>query len=150
MDRVKPAVQAVAAAQQAHPGFTVGEFGDASTQQQINKIVQRLRQGPPDVAAGHPDHPAARIRRSRRRRGAPAPGADGRHRDDRHLGPLSHVIGGVDSSINEVILLIGSRSGVDYSMFYLRREREERETGRSEEASRPRRRRRAARCSSRA
>ena len=51
------------------------------------------------------------------------------------MGPLSHVIGGVDSSINEVILLIGLAVGVDYSMFYLRREREEREAGRTNEAA---------------
>ena len=50
------------------------------------------------------------------------------------VGVLSHV-SPVDSSINEVILLIGLAVGVDYSMFYLRREREERESGRSEEAS---------------
>ena len=50
------------------------------------------------------------------------------------IGMLSHV-SPVDSSINEVILLIGLAVGVDYSMFYLRREREERESGRSEEAS---------------
>src|SRR3954453_7577464 len=47
---------------------------------------------------------------------------------------LSHV-SPVDSSINEVILLIGLAVGVDYSMFYLRRAREERESGRSEDAS---------------
>src|SRR3989440_4416580 len=41
----------------------------------------------------------------------------------------------VDQSINEVIRLIGLAAGVDYSMFYLRREREERERGASEEAS---------------
>src|SRR3989440_1709442 len=41
----------------------------------------------------------------------------------------------VDQSINEVILLIGLAVGVDYSMFYLRREREEREAGHSEQAS---------------
>ena len=50
------------------------------------------------------------------------------------VGVLSHL-SPVDSSINEVILLIGLAVGVDYSMFYLRREREERESGRSEEAS---------------
>ena len=50
------------------------------------------------------------------------------------VGILSHV-SPVDQSINEVILLIGLAVGVDYSMFYLRREREERESGRSEEAS---------------
>ena len=66
--------------------------------------------------------------------------------DDRHDGPDQPLIGGVDSSINEVILLIGLAVGVDYSMFYLRREREEREAGRSEEHRwRPRRRPRAVR-----
>ena len=50
------------------------------------------------------------------------------------MGPISHI-SGVDSSVNEVILLIGLAVGVDYSMFYLRREREERESGRSESAS---------------
>jgi RND superfamily putative drug exporter len=38
---------------------------------------------------------------------------------------LSHLIH-VDSSINSVILLIGLAVGIDYSLFYLRREPEER------------------------
>ena len=50
------------------------------------------------------------------------------------IGLISHI-SGVDESVNEVILLIGLAVGVDYSMFYLRREREERESGRSQEAS---------------
>jgi RND superfamily putative drug exporter len=41
----------------------------------------------------------------------------------------------VDESIAEVILLIGLAVGVDYSLFYLRREREERAAGRSEHAA---------------
>jgi uncharacterized membrane protein YdfJ with MMPL/SSD domain len=41
----------------------------------------------------------------------------------------------VDFSINEVVLLIGLAVGVDYSMFYLRREREERASGRGERAA---------------
>jgi uncharacterized membrane protein YdfJ with MMPL/SSD domain len=43
---------------------------------------------------------------------------------------LSHLLH-VDPSINSVILLIGLAVGVDYSLFYLRREREERARGRS-------------------
>ena len=43
---------------------------------------------------------------------------------------LSHLLH-VDESINSVILLIGLAVGVDYSLFYLRREREERARGRS-------------------
>jgi uncharacterized membrane protein YdfJ with MMPL/SSD domain len=41
----------------------------------------------------------------------------------------------MDSSINEVILLIGLAVGVDYSLFYLRRERDERRAGKSERAA---------------
>jgi uncharacterized membrane protein YdfJ with MMPL/SSD domain len=41
----------------------------------------------------------------------------------------------VDDQIAEVILLIGLAVGVDYSLFYLRREREERAAGRSASAS---------------
>jgi uncharacterized membrane protein YdfJ with MMPL/SSD domain len=41
----------------------------------------------------------------------------------------------VDAQVKEVILLIGLAVGVDYSLFYLKREREERAAGRSESAS---------------
>jgi RND superfamily putative drug exporter len=41
----------------------------------------------------------------------------------------------VDEQIGEVILLIGLAVGIDYSLFYLRREREERASGRSEHAA---------------
>jgi uncharacterized membrane protein YdfJ with MMPL/SSD domain len=40
-----------------------------------------------------------------------------------------------DESIMEVILLVGLAVGVDYSLFYIRREREERAAGRSEGAA---------------
>jgi uncharacterized membrane protein YdfJ with MMPL/SSD domain len=41
----------------------------------------------------------------------------------------------VDSEIGAVVLLIGLAVGVDYAMFYLKREREERAAGRSERAA---------------
>jgi uncharacterized membrane protein YdfJ with MMPL/SSD domain len=41
----------------------------------------------------------------------------------------------VDEQIAEVILLIGLAVGIDYSLFYLRREREERAAGRGERAA---------------
>ena len=50
------------------------------------------------------------------------------------IGPISHLWP-VDEAINSVVLLIGLAVGVDYAMFYLRREREERARGRSEEAA---------------
>ena len=41
----------------------------------------------------------------------------------------------VDDNLPAVILLIGLAVGVDYSLFYLKREREERAGGRSETAA---------------
>jgi uncharacterized membrane protein YdfJ with MMPL/SSD domain len=51
------------------------------------------------------------------------------------LGPISHLTGGVAEQISSVVLLIGLAVGVDYTMFYLRREREERAAGNGERAS---------------
>src|SRR4029453_10768684 len=41
----------------------------------------------------------------------------------------------MDQSVSEVILLIGLAVGVDYSLFYIRRERDERRAGKSESAA---------------
>ena len=41
----------------------------------------------------------------------------------------------MEEQVNEVILLIGLAVGVDYSLFYVKREREERSAGRSESAA---------------
>ncbi len=46
----------------------------------------------------------------------------------------SHIVP-MDEAISEVILLIGLAVGVDYSLFYIRRERDERRAGRSESAA---------------
>ena len=48
---------------------------------------------------------------------------------------LPSLIVPMDESIFEVILLIGLAVGVDYSLFYIRRERDERRAGRSETAA---------------
>jgi len=47
---------------------------------------------------------------------------------------LSHLIA-MDETVNSVILLVGLAVGIDYSLFYLRREREERAAGRDAEAA---------------
>ena len=128
-DRVAPALAATAAVQRAHPSLYVGEFGDASVNKAIMKrINDDFRQAEVTslpvtllilvfafgalVAAGIP-----------LLLGITAVAAA--------LGItalVSHVLR-VDESVNEVILLIGLAVGVDYSMFYLRRTREERARG---------------------
>ncbi len=50
------------------------------------------------------------------------------------IGPISHLVP-VEEAIGSVVLLIGLAVGVDYSMFYLRREREERAQGREPDAA---------------
>jgi len=134
-DRVAPALEAVSAAQAANPDFTVAESGDASVNKQINDAIsddfkRALFTSLPVtllilliafgalVAAGVPLLLALTAVLA----------------TIGLMGPISQI-SGVDSAVNEVILLIGLAVGVDYSMFYLRREREERESGRSESAS---------------
>ena len=134
-DRVGAALAAISAAQAANPGFTIGETGDASVNKQLNETIsddfkQALVTSLPItllilllafgalVAAGVPLLLALTAVLA----------------TIGLMGPISQL-SGVDSSVNEVILLIGLAVGVDYSMFYLRREREERESGRSESAS---------------
>ncbi len=48
---------------------------------------------------------------------------------------LPSLVVPMDEQIAEVILLVGLAVGVDYSIFYMRRERDERRAGRSEKAS---------------
>jgi len=50
------------------------------------------------------------------------------------LAVLSQVVP-MDANVSSVVVLVGLAVGVDYSLFYLRREREERRAGRSAEAS---------------
>jgi RND superfamily putative drug exporter len=50
------------------------------------------------------------------------------------LAPISQVFP-VDEEVASVILLVGLAVGVDYSMFYIRRERDERAAGRGKEAA---------------
>jgi uncharacterized membrane protein YdfJ with MMPL/SSD domain len=46
------------------------------------------------------------------------------------LGPISHLVA-LDEFIGEIVLLVGLAVGVDYTLFYLRREREEKARGAS-------------------
>jgi uncharacterized membrane protein YdfJ with MMPL/SSD domain len=134
-DRVGATLDATAAARAANPDFTVEQMGDASVQKGLNDAIssdfkQAFVTSLPItliilliafgalVAASVPIILALTAVLA----------------TIGIVGMLSHL-SPVDSSINEVILLIGLAVGVDYSMFYLRREREERESGRSEEAS---------------
>jgi uncharacterized membrane protein YdfJ with MMPL/SSD domain len=134
-DRVDAPLASVAAAQRSHPGLRIDEFGNASAAKEVTKsfeddfrkaevtslpvtlIILVLAFGAL-MAAGVPLLLAVTAVLA-------AVGL---------IGPISQIFE-VDQSITSVVLLIGLAVGVDYSLFYLRREREERAAGRSEEAA---------------
>nr|WP_205863113.1 MMPL family transporter [Planosporangium thailandense] len=130
-DRVQPLRDVTSQVQAAHPGVRVEETGNASITRALNETLGKdfrkaeLLSLPATliillvafgalIAAGVPVILAL----------SSVVGALG-------LSDLaSHLIPGNDNT-SSVILLIGMAVGVDYSLFYLRREREERARGRS-------------------
>jgi uncharacterized membrane protein YdfJ with MMPL/SSD domain len=132
-DRVQPILDTTAAVQAAHPEFAIEEFGAASADKQLGEVFTDdlkkagllsipITLGILLVAFG--SLVAAGI-----------PLMLGLTAVFATLGLLaipSQVLP-MDESIGAVVLLIGLAVGVDYSMFYLKREREERAEGRSAE-----------------
>jgi uncharacterized membrane protein YdfJ with MMPL/SSD domain len=127
--KVQPALDAVARVQQQHPGLKIAEFGFASATHELkgtmSKDFQRAEYSSLPVtlvillvafgalvAAGLPVLLAF----------------SGVLATIGLAGVVSHVVPASDST-NSVVLLIGMAVGVDYSLFYLRREREERNRG---------------------
>jgi uncharacterized membrane protein YdfJ with MMPL/SSD domain len=129
--RVDAVEDGVKAAATAHPGVYVGQFGDASADKALSKAF-----GDDFAKAGMLSIPVTLIILvltfgALVAAGVPlllgitaVVGTIGL------LGPISHVVG-LNDFINEVVLLVGLAVGVDYSLFYLRREREEKARGAS-------------------
>jgi uncharacterized membrane protein YdfJ with MMPL/SSD domain len=136
VDKVAPILDTVERAQAAHPEFVVEQFGDASSEKEFNdsfaKDLQRagflsipltlailIVAFGALVAAGIPVLLA--ITAVLATLGL--------------VGFASRLLPVETETIIAVVLLIGLAVGVDYTMFYLKREREERAAGRSEQAS---------------
>jgi uncharacterized membrane protein YdfJ with MMPL/SSD domain len=134
-DVVEGPLDAVAQVARAHPAVTLGEFGDASSEKEIGEafesdfqraeflslpitLVILLVAFGALVAAGLPLLLGFTA----------VLGTIGL------LGPVSQLHP-LDESVSSVVLLVGLAVGVDYSMFYLRREMEERDAGRGWEAA---------------
>ena len=133
--KINPVVAAVADIQKANPQFFVGEFGDASTDKQIEGAFLD------DLAkAGMLSLPVTLIILvvvfgSLVAAGIPLLLALTAIFATFGLIAIPSSLVPIDETVYELILLIGLAVGVDYSMFYLKREREERALGRSEEAA---------------
>jgi uncharacterized membrane protein YdfJ with MMPL/SSD domain len=134
-DRIDPVLAAVAAAQKRHPDLAVEEIGDASAKKAVNETI-----GDDLASAGMLSIPVTLILlliTFGSLVAASVPLWIGLSSVIAALGlaNIASQIVPVDSNLPAVILLIGLAVGVDYSLFYLKREREERAAGRSETAA---------------
>jgi RND superfamily putative drug exporter len=128
-ERVAPVLNAVEKAQQRHASFTVAEFGMASASHELNKTLdkdfQRAEYSSLPVTLAILIVAFGALMAA----GVPVLLAFSGVLATIGLGALaSHVVPAGDAT-KSVILLIGMAVGVDYSLFYLRREREERTRG---------------------
>jgi RND superfamily putative drug exporter len=134
-DRVGPALAATAAVQHAHPGLLIGEVGDASAHKAISdRIADDFQRA---EVTSLPVTLVILVAAFGALVAAGIPLLLGLTSVVAALGLsalLSHLLH-VDEMISSVILLIGLAVGVDYSLFYLRREREERARGRTPAAA---------------
>ena len=133
--KIDPILAAVAAAQAAHPQLFIGEFGDASADKALEaSFLDDLKK------AGLISIPITLIILivafgALVAAGIPLVLALTAVLATFGLWAIPSRVLPSDESIYAVILLIGLAVGVDYSLFYLKREREERAAGRSEEAA---------------
>ncbi len=135
VDKIAPVLATVAAVQRAHPGFTIGEFGDASAEKGVVESYDK------DLGkAGALSLPITLIVLvltfgSLVAAGIPLLLALTAVFATFGLVALSSLVLPVAMQAPAMVLLIGLAVGVDYSMFYLKRERQERAAGRSERAA---------------
>ncbi|MDX6475544.1 MAG: heme transporter, partial [Gaiellaceae bacterium] len=130
-DKVQPFLDATSAVQKAHPGYTIGEFGFASA----NKVLAKTL-GKDFQRAEFSSVPVTMIILLFAFGALVAAGLPVLLAFSGVLATIglasiaSHLFPAGDAT-QSVILLIGMAVGVDYSLFYIRREREERAAGAS-------------------
>jgi uncharacterized membrane protein YdfJ with MMPL/SSD domain len=134
MDKIDPVIAAVGDAQKAHPRFFIGSYGVSSDKEIDAAFMDDLKK------AGFLSLPVTLtilvvVFGALVAAGIPLLLALTAIFATFGLVALPSSIVPVDDVTYELILLIGLAVGVDYSMFYLKREREERAAGRSEEAA---------------
>src|SRR3954470_6627172 len=134
-DRVDPILATVAAVQARHPGLDIRQFGGASAGKDINQVINDEL-----AKAGELSLPVTLIILIVTFGTLVAAGLPlliGITAVMAALGlvTIASKLLPVDQNLPAVVLLIGLAVGVDYSLFYLRREREERTAGRSERSA---------------
>lgn len=128
-DHVRPVLAATAAVQHAHPNATLQESGDGSANKALNDLISHDLSHAEELSL--PITLIILVLAFGALVAAAVPlllgltavaGALGA------LGIVSHLAPNSDST-SAVVVLIGLAVGIDYSLFYIRREREERKAG---------------------
>jgi uncharacterized membrane protein YdfJ with MMPL/SSD domain len=134
-DEIAPILDAVAAIQQAHPDYTVEQFGDASAMKALDDTIEKDFQRAEYAALPVTLGILVVVFGALVAAGIPL------------LLGLSAVMAAIallsipsqwfpmDEASSSIILLVGLAVGVDYSLFYLKREREERAAGKGPAAA---------------
>ena len=134
-DRLEPAEEAVTAVREQHPELRVEQFGNVSSNKELNETFSS------DLAKAEllsfPLTLLILVIAFGSLVAALVPLLLGISTVVAALGliALPSHLSPIDSNLQSVILLIGLAVSVDYSLFYLRREREERAAGRSERSA---------------
>jgi RND superfamily putative drug exporter len=129
--RVQASLDVTKAMQKAHPEFTIAQFGSASSEKELMAVFED------DLAKAETlSLPVTLIILLLAFGALVAAGLPLLLGLTAVLGTMGLVglfsqLTAVSSSTQSVILLVGLAVGVDYSLFYIRREREERKAGRS-------------------
>jgi uncharacterized membrane protein YdfJ with MMPL/SSD domain len=135
VDKIDPVIAAVDEAKAANPQLSIGVFGDATAEKGIgDAVAQDLEQ------AGLLSLPVTIVILiiafgALVAAGIPLLLALSGVLATMGLLAIPSQIWPVDDNVSAVVLLIGLAVGVDYALFYLKREREERAAGRSERAA---------------
>ena len=134
-DRIGALTKATAAVAERHPGFTIGEAGSISSGKALNDAFNSQL-----AKAGERSIPLTLLVLLLVFGAVVAAGVPLLLALSAVIGTLglialpSHIVP-MDPNISAVLLLVGLAVGVDYSLFYIKREREERAAGQSARAA---------------
>ena len=134
-DKIEPILAQTAAAQTAHPALRIAQAGDASADKALSKSFKDDFKKAETLSIPVTLLILVLAFGALLAAGIPVLLALSGVAITLGLVAIPSHIAPVDEAINSVVLLIGMAVGVDYTLFYLRREREERANGRSEEAA---------------
>jgi uncharacterized membrane protein YdfJ with MMPL/SSD domain len=132
---IDPSIETVAALQKSHPDLRVEQFGMASADKALNEAMGKDFQKAEKLSLPLTLAILVIAFGAFVAAGIPVLLAMSAVMSTIGLAALVSQVMPMAATVNKMILLIGLAVGVDYTLFYIKREREERAAGRGEEAA---------------